>query len=177
MEKHRDGQGPPKSSQKTITVSMIDELSKGQDLNTIDALNFTLLAKRSYKFTSIANLDCVPNLSELNLSYNSISNLQNLSGLKCLKTLNIAENLISDLKPIFYNTSLTILNINGNLIEFIPEEIGNLEFLETLKISRNRLGSEDSISNLIYTPRLTHLTLVGNPLTKIENYRDVVTKF
>ena len=73
-----DPHDTPKSSKKTIALSMIDELANGQDLNNVDSLNFTQLAKRSFKFSSISNLECVPNLTDLNLSYNSISSLQTM---------------------------------------------------------------------------------------------------
>lgn len=178
MEKNNYSESKKDSNHHlTISLPMIDALATGADLEKIQSLNFTELEGKDFKFTKISNLECVPNLAELNLSYNSIDKLDNIRHLKSQKVFNIAENFIKDLTQVQYLTSLVILNVNGNQIDYIPECLGSLEVLETLKISRNKLKDEHAISNLIYIPKLSHLTLVSNPITKIDNYRDTITRF
>ena len=154
MEKdnHSDPQ-KESNNEITITLPMIDNLAKGNDLEEIHSLNFTELEAKDFKFTKISNLECLPNLAELNLSYNEIDKIDGIKNLKSLKVFNIAENLIRDISPVMHLTSLVILNVNGNQIDFVPECLGSLEVLETLKISRNKLKDEHAIANLIYIPK------------------------
>ena len=122
----------------------------------------------------------LPNLTELNLSFNAISRIEGLATLRQLRDLNLAENSITDLRGIadcFYSSSaasssgaagsvasdggryvacpLERLNLSGNLLERIPNEMAALSKLTTLRLRRNRLHVLQDIEQLAGLRRLS----------------------
>ena len=89
----------------------------------------------------------------IDLSDNDIRILDNIPKLKRLKHLIFCNNLIS--------------RLDGELQNSVP----NIEYLN---FTNNLLVNLDSIIVLKAFKKLKHLVLLGNPLTKIKNYRRLV---
>ena len=78
----------------------------------------------------------LPNLMQLNVRDNEISDLAPLSKLRFLQKLNLRGNAVKDLSPLAQMTSLTYLNIHSN------SDIGSIEPLKNL-INLNTVIMED----------------------------------
>lgn len=83
----------------------------------------------------------LPNLRELELTHNLISNVGEMTKLKNLQLLNLSQNRIKSFKEFSFMPELTELNLEDNCIE--------------------------KISNMRQFPNLTTLSLGKNPLESI----------
>lgn len=84
------------------------------------------------------------------------TNLQNIDGISAfpkLKELYCAFNSISSLSSLFFNETIQVLDIEGNQIEELSE-----------------------IESLQYCTSLFSLNLQGNPVSKLQGYREIVFK-
>lgn len=119
------------------------------------------------QITTIENLSgLLPNLTALDLSYNSIREIpeNGLSELQCLKSLYLANNKITRIQGINHLTNLTVLELGSNRIRTI-EGINHLVQLESLWLARNKLTSTKGLQQLT---NLTQLSLQNNRLTSVE---------
>lgn len=129
------------------------------------------------------DLSCLKNLSELNLSFNKITQIENLSELSFLKKLDLGNNEIKDIAwlerltnlsdlHLGYNqitstvwleklTNLTSLQLQSNKIEDIAN-LANLPRLEVLKLEFNKLDTED-VKIVIKLKKLKIITVGENP--------------
>lgn len=81
-----------------------------------------------------------PNLKQLNLDANGITDLTPLMDLHALVSLSLAENSIADVKPLHTLTRLTDLDLRSNMLEDVSP-LGNLHALKRLDLSRNNIHS------------------------------------
>ncbi len=95
-------------------------------------------------------LSKLTNLTHLNLSRNSISNLTPLSNLTKLTYLNLGENQISDLTPLSNLSNLTTLHLSYNQISDIAP-LSNLTNLIHLSLWQNNISD---LTPLVYNPAL-----------------------
>eukprot|EP01134_Creolimax_fragrantissima_P008501 CFRG8501T1 len=86
--------------------------------------------------------------------------------LKLIRELILTENDLTDLPPELgcLNNTLKILNAERNAITHIPEEIAQLQRLERLNLSHNRLFFGELQSSIGSLSALTHLELSHNQL-------------
>ncbi len=146
-----------KSDKREYNQYSYDGKRDGDKLTEIPAkielsktLNALLLP--SNKIGAITNLDNFPSLEELNLSSNSIENIENLENLaKTLKILDLSKNDIS-----------------------VIEDLDKLVNLEELNLSSNEIGKSDKIENLDKLTNLKSLDLSKNDFKKIENLDKLV---
>jgi hypothetical protein len=122
------------------------------------------------KIRKIENLSMVPNLRQLNLSYNAILKMEGFERLNYLVELNLAENSISKIENLESLRSLQKLNLSGNEIERIPENIQLLTRLTHFRIARNKLRKLDDIGHLTALNRLTNFRIDENPITQTPNF-------
>jgi Leucine-rich repeat (LRR) protein len=151
----------------TINAELISnvtgyKLNEFREIQTLDLH----LRNNEGKIRKIDNLQLVPNLRQLNLSYNAITKIEGLDRMVHLVELNLAENSIKTIEGLSSLRSLQKLNLSGNFIERIPESFGNLIRLSHLRIARNRLSTINDIKILSKLRKLTNLRIDENPLMK-----------
>jgi centriolin len=151
----------------TINAELISNVTgyKLNELRDIQTLDLHLRNNEG-KIRRIDNLQLVPNLRQLNLSYNAITKIEGLDRLVHLVELNLAENSIKTIEGLNSLRFLQKLNLSGNLIERIPESFGNLIRLSHLRIARNRLSTLNDVKILSKLRKLTNLRIDENPLIK-----------
>ena len=168
-----------KKSQKKVDL----ELLNSKDINLIDCLDLVApgisdlsflnhLPKLKYIMVSNANLKKFPagNFKYLNLIYIKFKKCyvkdfdDNLSIPKTTKVLNLSDNIIESLPNwIEELDNLEDLDLSGNKLNSLP----NLS--TCLNINRLNLDSNclESLPEFIYTlPGLRHLSIDNNPLTE-----------
>ncbi len=128
------------------------------DMETLTDLNL------SYNSISdITGLEYATNLTYLDLSYNSISDITPLSGLTNLTYLYLYENSISDITPLSGLTNLTDLNLSYNSISDITP-LSGLTNLTYLDLDSNSISDITPLSGLT---NLTYLYLYENSISDI----------
>eukprot|EP00116_Pleurobrachia_bachei_P005553 sb/3465815/ len=154
---------------------------------------FNLLsANFSYNnIRDIGQIGQVPSLLTLNLDSNQIQHIHGLDGCSSLKELSLNHNKISSITGLD-RLHLHVLHLNNNNIVKITglDELGKLQSLHLaynsirslrglsgkMVLSELRLEGNDiidllEIKQLQSTPLLRRLTLTGNPLTCLPDYR------
>ncbi|XP_058140075.1 leucine-rich repeat-containing protein 46 [Dasypus novemcinctus] len=100
--------------------------------------------------TAIRNLEGLQNLHSLYLQMNKIQQIENLTCVPSLRFLSLAGNRIKQVENLRELPHLQLLDLSENLIETLKQD----EFPQSLLI----------------------LNLTGNPCTKKDGYRELVTK-
>ncbi|MVT12637.1 leucine-rich repeat protein [Chitinophaga tropicalis] len=108
-------------------------------------------------------------IREIDLSNNSLSNIQGLHKMKGLVVLDLSYNNITVIKGLSKLKELQYLNLSGNSIFFI-KNIGKLRKLKTLNISDNNIQSITGLSDL---PHLRNLLLNSNRITNIHGVEQI----
>jgi len=144
------------SEGETITI-------KGMRFST--ALPVLDLSDMYLENEDIISLRYMTNLTELNLTWNRISDLSPLLELTNLIELDLSDNNIFDLSPLSELTNLTELHLQHNLLylgDLSP--LSNLTNLERLNLGHNRIRDLSSLSELT---SLTRLTLNSNIISDL----------
>ena len=148
-----------------------DNISQLRDLTSLTIANnrLTSLPPNIVNLRNLRYLDLIGN--PLTNLPNNIENLRNLERLK-LGGNNLIESIVKLSTGII---SLINLDLNNSDLETLPDEIGNLENLTSLTITKNKLTSlPPDIDNLI---NLERLDLDDNSLTflppNISNLRNL----
>lgn len=127
--------------------------------------------------TSIDGIQHLTKLQELNLSSNSITNIQNLHGLVNLTSLNLASNKLQAISGLDGLSNLTHLNVSYNRISNITG-LAALQGpnckLRMLNLKHNQLSNLQSFAVLIGCVNLRDLSIQGNPLCQLPNYRQAI---
>ena len=135
----------------------------GDSITTETMLNLTELNASGRSITDLTGLEYAQNLTTLDLASNSISDISPLSDLTNLTSLNIQENSISDISALKDLTNLTFLSLAGNSIS----DISALKDLTNLTDLYLALNSISDISALKDLTNLTLLTLGHNSISDI----------
>jgi len=109
---------------------------QAEALETLDLANWEVM-----------DLDFIryfPNLKELILDGNAITDLTPLKDLYALERLSLAENGVADLTPLANLTNLQSLNLSDNVIDDVSC-LGNLSRLKELDLSVNNIHSLDGL--------------------------------
>jgi centriolin len=139
------------------------------ELHQLRALDLHIRGNKKGKIKKIESLLVVPNLLQLNLSYNLITKIEGLDRLIDLVELNLAENSISKIEGIDHLRCLERLNLSGNQIKRIPENISNLANMVHLRIARNKLENLNDVRYLSKLTKLKNLRLDDNPICEQES--------
>lgn len=150
-----------------LTELEITDVSLDQNiLSTIAMLpqlkNLTL---NNCSIVSIAPLSAAKGLISLDLSNNTIRNIDVLSNMSALQELYLQHNAVVELDALSACTSLLKLNVSYNLLTSISP-ICNLSALTWLDASRNNIADLDDMSQLT---SLKHISLSNNSLSSIAN--------
>ncbi|CAG5089428.1 Oidioi.mRNA.OKI2018_I69.PAR.g12213.t1.cds [Oikopleura dioica] len=115
------------------------------------------------------NMDLCPNLENLNLNGNRLTDIENLETLMKLTILDLSNNGLT--APTFLSLgNISILNISGNQISSL-KPIGRLLGLMTLNASKNQVEDIDEATHLNRLPMLTEVDLSDNPIAQKLDYR------
>ncbi len=102
-------------------------------------------------------------LTHLDLSKNTIRNIDALSVMKNLKELNLSQNAVVDLSALSTCQSLAVLNVSGNALTSISPITG----ISTLTKLNADTNSITQLGNIAQLTSLSELTLSYNQLTDI----------
>ncbi|XP_075188516.1 centriolin-like [Anomaloglossus baeobatrachus] len=155
-----------------ITESLIQKLSKQENLASVRSLNLSLSKDGGKKFKFIENLEKCERLEVLNLSHNLIQRIEKLERQTRLRELNLADNRIRKIDGVEHMQNLQKLNLSCNEIEHIPAWLGKkMKALRSLNMKQNAISSLQDISRLKALKDLTSLVLADNPVTNLPHYR------
>jgi hypothetical protein len=125
-----------------LSTAVRDAIGKSAgDIFYADVAPLTSLVPAADLAPIINNLEgiqCVDNLTELDLSTNQIADISQLAALTKLETLILKENQVSDLSPLAGLVSLTHLDLSTNQVSDIAP-LGGLESLQLLDLTENSL--------------------------------------
>ncbi|KAJ5757810.1 uncharacterized protein N7511_006504 [Penicillium nucicola] len=128
-----------------LTVELIQN-----SLSYINPLTDRELDLRGHKIPAIENLGIAKDQDAIDFTDNDLSSLGNFPHFPRLSTLLLARNRINHIQP--------------SLATSLPN-------LKTLVLTANNLSELVELEGLRTLTKLTHLTLMENPLTRKENYR------
>lgn len=122
------------------------------------------LSASQNQIQSLAFLEYTPNLVDIDLSQNQISEgVSNLGLLKFIYSINLSSNLFENVNGFPVLNTLTSLDLSSNHLSSAGD-IPSLPFLKNLNLSNNSITT----LNLAVMPSLQILNLQGNLLTKLE---------
>lgn len=119
-------------------------------------------------------MDCCQELRCLYISKNLVSRITGLENLKNLMTLDLSNNHITCIENLSMLEKLETLNVSRNSLA-TNESISHLkecQALHTLDLTNNRLETDEAIlRTLSEMPALRTLSVNGNEVTKLQNFR------
>lgn len=136
-------------------LSTIAALEGAPRLNYLDLSNNTL--------RNLEVLAPMTTLREINLTQNAVVDLTQLAGLTNLTKLDISFNSVSSLEPLAVCTNLTWLNVNNNSLELLTG-LESLTMLTHLSFDHNAVAD---VSVLAGCTELTELSIANNKITDI----------
>ena len=161
----------PKAGQKTDSLLNLS----GLQLSTLDVPRIPLMPPTSLQSILVLNLSrnnlfdfaslqlsALKAMTDLDCSHNSFSGpLPQKFIPSTMQRLNMSNNRLTDVSSLLGCLSLRDLNISSNVIRKFN---GLPSSLELLDFSGNLINSLFSLRLLSLSPRITHLSLAGNPV-------------
>ena len=145
-------------------LNMNDCKFPAEDLNTIAALPaLKSLTLADCNLSTAAGLEKAQNVTYLDLSNNTIRNLEPLSAMLNLEEINLQHNALTSLSALGTLTNLTKLDVSYNSLTSIAP-IATCVKLSYLEAGNNSLTNLGAVDNLA---ALTHLGVSNNKLTDV----------
>ncbi|KAH3863239.1 hypothetical protein DPMN_026219, partial [Dreissena polymorpha] len=141
-----------------ISCNMLDSLAALNYLPNLEEVNAS-----GNRLRSVSDLSKCKHLGEIDLSGNHIKDLSGLRGLPRLMTLNVSNNQLSSFKTIGKLQSLTDLFAADNHIHDLSSIPGQLPALEVLDLTNNEICDWDQFHQLGEMTELVELFVSGNP--------------
>ena len=146
------------------TLSMTQCKFPSVDLSFIAALpELKSLTMKDCSISTLAGLENAQSLEHLDLSENTVRNLEPLSGLLNLKSLVLSNNALTNLSALSSLSKLEKLDVAYNSLTSIAP-VATCVNLQWLDVSHNALSTLSAIDNL---PGLTHFAASHNGLADI----------
>ena len=127
----------PDSNLEALIRSKIDK--PNGDIEYEDVREVTELSAVSENISDLTNIQCLDQLTILDLYINQIDDLTPLANLPSLVDLNVSFNHISDLSPLANLTSLAELDLSNNQISDL-NALANLTNLTALYLESNQIS-------------------------------------
>ena len=123
-------------------------------------------------------INLVPKIHTLNLSHNSLTNVANLSSLSDLEHLNLSNNRIEQLTELHTKLgNVKSINLAQNKVRRL-DGLGKVYGLVHLDVRSNQISDLETVRCLACLPCLEGLTLTGNSVTTLLDFRTkVLTMF
>jgi len=154
-----------RSQNLTGMPSICDDITTGNMLYDIRYIDLG-----DNQITDInADYSCLPNLQELNLSYNQITDIKNLENLSFLKKLELHKNKITSIKGLNKLTTLNELNLGYNQLTSVKWLEANKN-LTTLELQRNLITDIWPLQNL---RNLETLKVEYNQISKASQFEAI----
>uniref|UniRef100_A0A3B3SYH4 Uncharacterized protein n=1 Tax=Paramormyrops kingsleyae TaxID=1676925 RepID=A0A3B3SYH4_9TELE len=116
----------------------------------------------------------IPKVEFLDLSYNELTMVENLQHLYNLIHLDLSYNKLTVLEGVHTKLgNIKTLNLAGNQLDSLSG-LNKLYSLVNLDLSSNKLAQLEEIKNIGTLPCLEKLSLTGNPMCIIPDYRTKV---
>ena len=145
-------------------LSITNTLVSNEELKIIGALpKLESLTLDGCGLATTAGLEQAKNLTYLDLSNNTIRNIDALMSMTELQQLHMAHNALTDLTAITGLKKLTTLDIPYNSVQTLVP-VYNLTGLQELNLSNNQIVD---VSNMDKLPALTHLDLSFNQVADV----------
>ncbi len=146
------------------SLTMTECRISAEDLSIIAAIpTLKILSISDCGLSTLSGLEIAQNLEVLDLSENTVRNLEPLIGLTRLRSINLSQNAVTSLSALSGLVNLEKLDVSYNSISSILPITG-CQKLAWLDVSSNSLSNLDGIDNL---PALTHLSANHNSLTDV----------
>ena len=125
-----------------------------------------------------STMTLVPKLRQLNLSHNHLQGLNSLSSLSALEELNLSDNRIAQLRDLHTKLgNVKSLHLAVNHLRFL-DGLSKLYGLVILDVRSNQIADLETVRSVTSLPCLEVLTLTGNPVTTVLDFRTkVLTMF
>jgi internalin A len=151
------------SNLETLTIT--DTAVQAEELPVIGSLSkLQNLTLQNCGLSTSAGLENAVNLIYLDLSENTIRNIDALSAMKNLQELNLQNNhAVTDLSKLSSLRALTKLDVSGNMLTTLSPITG-LAGLTSIDASENTITDLSKIDQLT---ALTYLSVAGNELTDV----------
>ena len=177
------------------TLEIFGFLPELNELNLNCNLFTELVPKKYIKiFKSRFNFS---NLKNLDISKNKLENINGIQNMTKLSKLNIKENFISKIDSLDKLNELNNINISNNKLRNCDKSnLGLLPSLKTflcdnnllksincfekyislenISFNSNKIADINCLDKLSQLKKLTKLSLINNPITRIENYRKLI---
>eukprot|EP01025_Chloroclados_australasicus_P010558 TRINITY_DN14326_c2_g1_i1.p2 TRINITY_DN14326_c2_g1~~TRINITY_DN14326_c2_g1_i1.p2 ORF type:complete len:380 (-),score=23.04 TRINITY_DN14326_c2_g1_i1:397-1485(-) len=128
-------------------------------------LNFGTLLKGLVRVNPIGH-------KELQLRSLNIKSYTQFAGLQGIQSLDLSDNQISRFHPVSSKNEIIMLLLSNNCISRISSGLGDcFPFLKYLNLNNNQIEKLDQLEALSKLPRLQSLSLMGNPVYKLKDYR------
>jgi len=142
---------------------LIDELSKLENIITLDIRGFT-------KLTNLIKLTPLKKLTIMTLIDNGIQKIEGVDNLVNLKELDLRNNSISSIEGVDNLVNLKELYLKNNSISSI-EGVDKLVNLEILELKNNSISSIEGVDKLV---NMTKLYLGNNSISSIKGVEELV---
>ena len=163
----------PKKELKTNEAGTLKEdfpLIKFHNLNEISISKNLKFLSLGGNMISNANFEFPSSLIVLNLSYNQISDFLPIRPLVNLKFLNLSNNTIENLQDITGIITILELFISGNRLNQ-ANFFFSIKNLTVLDLANNVIENFEDIALLCTSSKLQTLNLKGNPLSHKQGYK------
>ncbi|CAH8438493.1 unnamed protein product [Heterobilharzia americana] len=170
-------------SLKSLRYLQYLDLSSNK-LTTINNLTFPYLQHLKVNDNAIASLksendinlssEQFPTLHTLELRGNRLVTLNGIDEMNKLQTLYCGENMLSRLEGISGLTSLVRLHLRDNRLSKLTGFTEALTSLEYINLRGNQISKFSEVKQLSCLPSLKFLSLIDNPVTEKDKYRQMV---
>ncbi len=134
--------------QKLISLSITNTSVSASELTIIGGLTkLQTLVLSNCRLTTTAGLESLTGLVHLDLSGNTIRNIQALNGMTKLQELHLAENALVDLNALSKLKDIRVLSIQENIIKDLTP-VWNMTALEWINLSGNKVQNISGVSKL-----------------------------
>ena len=137
--------------------------------------NLKILDISNNKLENINGIQNMVKLRKINLKDNFITKLDSLDKLNDLYNINISNNKLRscDKSNLGILPSLKIFLCDNNFLKSI-NCFEKYNSLENISFNSNRITDLSCLDKLSQLKKLTKLSLINNPITRIENYRKLI---
>ena len=161
-----------------VQPSDVGHLDLGEnELTALDELApFSRLLSLDVSHNSVDSLPVTSlprTLLHLNAAYNRLESVDGIGALTQLAELNLSYNLLTSCAPLEALLQLQLLFVGGNRIASL-NGLASLARLELIDLRFNYVEKAADLRLLALNAALYTLTLQGNPVSKLPNYRALV---